>query len=198
MHPEVSWANMKKLIFKTLPWKCRECMTWKRTITKPLVKSSVSRHFNTRVHMDLFFVLDGTFLMMIDEAIRWACSMNLASKSAAHIAEAVFLGWVTYFGPMLEIVFDQEGGITAEDTGILCERFGINRDLGGSSGHTGAPLAERRLAIVKLASLKTHASIQRSGQNLRPLQLLRPNRLQQQKLQRNLPPKTLHKTKNLR
>ena len=37
---------------------CRECSTWRRTMTKPQVKASISEHFNFRVQTDLLFVFD--------------------------------------------------------------------------------------------------------------------------------------------
>ena len=77
--------------------------------------------------------------------------------------KAVFDTWIQYFGPMLVIAFDQEGGITSELCSIMCERFCIDRDLGGSQGHGAAPVAERRLAIVKLAALKCKRSVASQG-----------------------------------
>ena len=113
--------------------------------------------------MDLFFIFDLTFLIMVDECIRWCITAPLVDKTAATLLRAVFDSWIQYFGPMLVIAFDQEGGITSEMCSVMCEKFCITRDLGGSQGHGGAPVAERRLAIVKLAALKCKRSIAAQG-----------------------------------
>ena len=76
---------------------------------------------------------------------------------------AIFYSWIMYFGPMEILAFDQEGGITTDLAALMCERFNISRSLGGSQGHGAAPLAERRLAIVKLASLKADRNCKRQG-----------------------------------
>ena len=55
---------------------------------------------------------------------------------------------------MRVIAFDQEGGITSDMAGTMCEKFNIARELGGAAAHSTAPIAERRLAIIKLAGLK--------------------------------------------
>ena len=77
--------------------------------------------------------------------------------------KAIFYSWIMYFGPMEILAFDQEGGITTDLTAELCERFNIHRALGGSRGHGSAPVAERRLAIVKLAALKADRSCKNRG-----------------------------------
>ena len=66
------------------------------------------------------------------------------------------------------LAFDQEGGITTDMAAIMCEKFNIIRDLGGSEGHSAAPVAERRLALVKLASLKAARNAERRGILLEP------------------------------
>ena len=64
--------------------------------------------------------------------------------------------------------FDQEGGITTDMAAIMCEKFNISRDLGGSQGHGAAPIAERRLSLIKLASLKAARNAERRGILLDP------------------------------
>ena len=71
--------------------------------------------------------------------------------------------WIRYFGPPVCIVSDQEGALLSEFVGRCCERFSIARDFGGSQGHTGAPLAERRIEIVRATAQKLWADVQQSG-----------------------------------
>ena len=64
---------------------------------------------------------------------------------------------------MYVLVSDQEGAVTSDLVSIACEKFNIERDLGGSQGHTSAPLAERRLSIIKLTALKLWSTCERTG-----------------------------------
>eukprot|EP00959_Pyramimonas_sp_CCMP1952_P057598 1202364-Pyramimonas_sp.AAC.1 len=59
---------------------------------------------------DLFFIFGKTFLLMVDEAIRWKLAEVLPKKDAFHIAQAMLRAWFRYFGPPKCIKFDQEGG----------------------------------------------------------------------------------------
>ena len=132
-------------------------------MTTPLIKAALATHFNARVQMDLYFIFEQTYIILIDECLRYAVSVHLQNKTAESLMEAIFYGWIMYFGPMLVIAFDQEGGITSEMVGVMCEKFNITRDLGGSQGHTGASLAERRLAIIKLGAMKTQRGAEAQG-----------------------------------
>ena len=85
------------------------------------------------------------------------------SKLSSEWLRALFVGWVKFFGPMTILASDQEGAITSDQVGIACEKFGIKLDLGGSYGHTAAPVAERRLALMKLCAVKLWASSQKTG-----------------------------------
>eukprot|EP00973_Karenia_brevis_P054249 7537126-Karenia_brevis.AAC.1 len=55
---------------------------------------------------------------------------------------------------MVVLASDQERAITSDQVGMACEKSNIKLDLCGLQGHTAAPLAERRLAIIKLTALK--------------------------------------------
>ena len=75
------------------------------------------------------------------------------SKLSSEWLRALCVGWIKFFGPMAILASDQEGAITSDQVGIACEKFGIKLDLGGSYGHTAAPVAERRLALIKLCAV---------------------------------------------
>ena len=98
--------------------------------------------------VDLFFIFDLTFIMMIDEAIRYKVAALLPDRSASTIMSTLLLHWFRYFGPPKRLKSDQEGGITADEVSLVCDRFSIHRQLSGSddSGkHTSTGLAERHI-----------------------------------------------------
>ena len=80
---------------------------------------------------------------MVDECLKYAVSAHLKSRNAEDLLATVFYSWIQYFGPMEIIAFDQEGGITSDMAVVMCEKFNIARDVGGSHGHGGAPVAEK-------------------------------------------------------
>ena len=143
-------------------------MSVARTMTNPLIKVKLATRFNHRVQADLFFIFNLTFICLIDECIRFAVSSWLPSKEPESILQAVLFSWIQYFGPMEILAFDQEGGITTDMAANVCEKFNISRDLGGSQGHGAAPIAERRLSLIKLASLKAARNAERRGTFIRP------------------------------
>jgi hypothetical protein len=160
--------HIRKLICETIPDMCKDCMSVARTMSHPLIKVKLATRFNHRVQMDLFFICDETFICLIDECIRYAIATWLPSKEPESILKAILFSWIQYFGPMDIIAFDQEGGITTDMAAIMCEKFNITRDLGGSEGHSAAPVAERRLALIKLAALKAARNAERRGIVLDP------------------------------
>ena len=54
---------------------------------------------------------------------------------------------------METLATDQEGAITSDMVALCCEKFGIERDFGGSQGHAAAPFVERRSGIIRLAAI---------------------------------------------
>ena len=132
-------------------------------MSKPIVKARLSEHFNQRVQTDLFFLWERTYIILIDECIRYAVVAHLENKTATCWYEATFEHWIRLFGPMGCLASDQEGAVISDLIGIACEKFNIDRDLGGSYGHSAAQVAERRLAIIKLGALKLWETSRRTG-----------------------------------
>ena len=94
-------------------------------MTKPLVKARMVEHFDYRVQTDLYFVWDKTYIILIDECIRYCTATRINSKLSSEWLRALFVGWVKFFGPMTILASDQEGAITSDQLGIACEKFGI-------------------------------------------------------------------------
>ena len=145
---------------------CAACNKCKPIPHRPKAVVELSGWFNDRVLCDLFFLWNLIWLMLIDESIRWKLIEYLENKSGPCIFSAILRGWIRYFGPMRNLVSDQEGGIAAEDTALTCERYSIVRCLKGSdpSGrHTGTGLAEKHIHMTKLAALKTWDKAEAQG-----------------------------------
>lgn len=64
---------------------------------------------------------------------------------------------------MLSIAFDREGTITSDMRAIMCANSGTQRELSGPQGHPGAPLAERRIAIVNIKAMKCRNGAEAHG-----------------------------------
>ena len=115
---------------------------------------------------DLFYIFNQQFLIMVDEAIRYKVSALLPKKDAASIAKCMLYTWFRYFGPPKTIRFDQEGGVRSDDFAVVCDRYGIHRQLAGSddSGkHTTTGLAERHIHLIKSSALKCKKTCDRQG-----------------------------------
>ena len=69
-------------------------------MNKPGIKMTIAVRFNERVQADLFFLFEKTWLMMIDECIRYRIACLLATKQGKDILRAMLGHWIRYFGPM--------------------------------------------------------------------------------------------------
>ena len=87
--------EMKRILLKggygkenaRLAWsvvdKCSICKAWKRTPSKPVAAlGTLAEHFNERVQTDLFTLWERTYIIFVDECIRWALCSPLPSKTA--------------------------------------------------------------------------------------------------------------------
>ncbi len=57
----------------------------------------------------LFFIFEKTFVILIDEHIRWCLVEPVVRKTAEEWMKVVFPGWIRYFGRVHTLVTDQEG-----------------------------------------------------------------------------------------
>ena len=131
---------------------CEECNDRAPIATKLKYRAELAGSFGEVMVRDLFFISGKTFLLMVDEAIRWKLAEVLPKKDAFHIAQAMLRTWLRYFGPPTCIKFDREGGVRSDDFAAVCDRYSIHRQLGGSddSGkHTATGLAERHIGLIK-------------------------------------------------
>lgn len=144
---------------------CKDCNQWASSLSKPVVTLRLAEHFNWRVQTDLFFIIEKIYVVLFDDCIRYALAGRLQDKTPMEWLRVAFDIWIRYFGSMVILASDQEGAVISDLVGIACEKFDIQREFGGSYGHSSAPAAERRLSIIKLGALKLWSTVQRTGLN---------------------------------
>ena len=88
---------------------CEACRKFRRPPTRPVAAAELAGWFNEVVQMDLFFLWDLIFSLLIDEATRMKIAEELKNKLGATIMRAIMMCWMRYFGPMRVLVSDQEG-----------------------------------------------------------------------------------------
>ncbi len=145
---------------------CPHCNAFKPVPRRPRFGADLAGHFGDRMIIDLLFLWGLTFLLMIDEAIRFKVAAHLEARDPKSIGKAMLHSWFRYFGPPKCLTSDQEGGVKAEEFGIVCDRFSIHRQLAGSDNagkHTTTGLAERHVQLVKLSSLKCEHQCRTQG-----------------------------------
>ena len=68
---------------------CPVCAPLKQKMHKPKLKLSMATQFNQYVQQDLFFLFDETFILMIDECIKWKTGGHLRSKLSVDLIDAM-------------------------------------------------------------------------------------------------------------
>ena len=134
---------------------CPHCKKFASKLHRPQIKSHVAAHFNEYVYHDLFFAWDKNFMLLIDERLRWKTGDEIPDKEANTIVKALVNLWIRIFGPMANLVSDQEGGLVSNMGTRLLDTFGINRILVGQGGATTKGPVERHIALVKFTMFKT-------------------------------------------
>jgi len=128
--------------------------------------------FGDTLQIDLFFLQDTTYLLMIDEATRFKMCRVLPGQDSEHIMEALMKSWIYLFGPPSKIVMDQQVSLMSHDSGAEFERLNITRvPKGTTSGaaakqHTGTGIVVRHVDLMKLTMLKLQAEMSRQGVTL--------------------------------
>ena len=145
---------------------CPHCLAFQPPPRRPRFGASLAGHFNDVLMVDLFYIFQGMFLLLIDEATRFKVVAPLAGRSAKTLAKAMLYCWFRYFGVPRRLVSDQEGGIKSEEFAAVCDRYSIHRQLAGSDAkgeHTTTGLPEKHIDLIKIASLKTQHQCAREG-----------------------------------
>ena len=136
---------------------CPKCAKWTRGAKRPTLRIELVGHFNFQVEIDLFFLFDSVWLLIMDSATRYKACALIPDKTASAILRGLFRRWISIFGPMAVCVSDQEGAICSDAVATNFERLSIVRAPKGSDPegkHTGTGGIERHVALTKLTFMK--------------------------------------------
>jgi hypothetical protein len=114
----------------------------------------MATQFDQFVQQDFVFLFYFSFILMIDECIKWKTGGHLQSKLTKDLIHALLILWIRVWGPMEHVITDQEGGLVSHDATSFFERLQIKRILIGTDGSTAKGVVERHIAITKTALLK--------------------------------------------
>ena len=73
---------------------CQHCRKFHPRMPRPRIKSHLSTTFNEVVQHDLFFLWDQTFMLLVDEALRWKTGNLLENKEGPTLVKALVLLWI--------------------------------------------------------------------------------------------------------
>lgn len=102
---------------------CEICKKYKRTPSHPIVTTSLARHFNEVVTLDLFFHNNIPIMHICDVATRFSRASVLPSKNKNAIISAFCILWVSLFGPPQKILSDNGGEFTSHDFREMGEKL---------------------------------------------------------------------------
>ena len=145
---------------------CEHCNAFKPVARRPRYGAELAGNFGDVLVVDLFFLWGLTFILMIDEAVRFKVACHLKSKDAKSLMKTMLYGWFRYFGTPRCLRSDQEGGIKSEEFGMVCDRYSIHRQLAGNDDngkHTSTGLAERHIQLIKNNDLKCERQCRLQG-----------------------------------
>ena len=115
---------------------CAICRAWTRPGSKSVTSTRLPERFNLQVEMDLLFVGTHVVLHLIDECIRWSAAEKIADRTTESIMKGIQQSWMQHFGPPVELISDQEGGLN-ETAAALLESRGCKLTLRAKGQHAG-------------------------------------------------------------
>ena len=145
---------------------CPVCRNYARPLNVPTLRAEMANFFNDILQVDIFFLWDKVWLLIVDEATRYKVCGELQDRSAGEVLSCLLRLWFRVFGPCRVLTSDQEGSLSGDHAGAELERLSIIRRLKGSDPagrHTGTGLAERHIGLTKLAMLKIKAECDIQG-----------------------------------
>lgn len=101
--------------------------------------------------------------MLIDECIRYKVSDHLENKTTASLLRVLLDKWIRYFGPMKNLLTDQEGGLVSTEATMFFDRFRINRLLTGTDASFSKGIVERHIALQKHGMLLRKRELTKAG-----------------------------------
>ncbi|CAK0840390.1 unnamed protein product, partial [Prorocentrum cordatum] len=148
------WNKTLAAVITMVCLACSVCRDLARPLAKPRAGITVPLRFNHRVQLDLFFMWDKVWLLVIDELSRYKVADIVADRTPKELLTTLMRSWIRYFGPMQIMVLDQEGGLVSELSSRTCDKLNIKRRYAGTDDHTMTGLVERWIQLVRLCAMK--------------------------------------------
>ena len=128
--------------------------------------------FNHRVQLDIFFMWDKAWLLIVDELSRYKVADVLADRTAKELLTTIMRCWIRYFGPMQVMVLDQECGLVSELSSRTCDKMNIQRRYAGTDDHTMTGLVERWIQLIRLCAMKLKRTCTMQGFEVSDVELV--------------------------
>jgi len=116
---------------------------------------------NVEVEADILFYKLFKVWHMIDRADRWHAAMEIQTKEATELQQAIDKTWLRHFGPFKVLVIDGEKGIDSIATKEWLQRHGIELRIRAKGQH--ARMIERRGAILRHCMHTTEEQLEKEG-----------------------------------
>ena len=85
-------------LLDTVMSRCEQCNAFKPVPRRLRFGAELAGHFGDVLMVDLFYIFNMQFLMMIDEAVRYKVAAHLQSKDGKSIMKCLLNHWIRYFG----------------------------------------------------------------------------------------------------
>ena len=172
LHNLLMRAGMPKSVLTLIPEvvaHCQVCKKFSKVASRPKVKVHHADTFNQEIQLDIFFLWEQPFLLIIDVATRFKSVVRIANKELNTLMKALLHHWMRWFGPPRTMISDQESALMSPAAAAECERLNITRQPAGTtSGRIGSQktttgLVEKHIDLTKLTMLKMRAELERQG-----------------------------------
>ena len=118
---------------------CEVCRKYSRLPARPKTKVSLAAHFNDETEMDIFYLWEKKFVLMVDVATRDKIAFETPSREAGDLLKGILQHWIRHFGPMRVLTLDQESSLLSHEAAADLERIGVTRNPKGATSGESTP-----------------------------------------------------------
>ena len=143
---------------------CRICRTWAKP-TACIASGRLITAFNEEVEGDIVFVrfngVQHQFLHLVDRAVKWCATSQLADSHTETLLSAIDTAWVSIYGPMKTLITDGEGGLDNDQSTWYFQVRGIEKKTAAVGQHPR--VADRRVQILRSSIHKIMTQLHHDG-----------------------------------
>ena len=140
---------------------CRECRVWSAAGNATIATTSLPTKFNQKVEGDLLFYKRSIIFHLVCRCTRWHSGAVIADKSEQTLLDTIHASWIAIFGPMEELYFDGESGLSTTSAADHLKRLGVAIKIRAPEQH--AQYAERHGALLRMVMHLTEEQCVREG-----------------------------------